>query len=266
MLKKYFFDGVQDVCRALGKCALIHMLGWQDMNLRYRRSTLGPFWITLSMGIMIATMGLVFGQLFGSAMKEYLPFLAISLPLWGYISGVIQEGCTAFTGAEGIIKQIDMPMCFHIFRMIWRNFFFFLHNAVIIPLTFLVMWHHIGWEAVLCVPGFVLITLNVSWMAVFTGIFCTRFRDFPQIIASLIMVLFYLTPIMWMPALLPKRASLYLLDLNPFHHLMEVFRAPLLGTPMTLTNWLVPLVMAILGWMAAAALLGRYRHRIAYWL
>jgi ABC-type polysaccharide/polyol phosphate export permease len=79
-------------------------------------------------------------------------------------------------------------------------------------------------------------------------------------------VVFYLTPIMWAPNLLPKSASLYLLDFNPMYHLFEIVRAPLLGQTPTMANWVVCLGMAVVGWGGAILLYGRYRFRIAYWL
>ncbi len=261
-----FQYGLIDILNSLRKNDLIHMLGWQDMTLRYRRSKFGPFWITISMGIQILTMGLVFGQLFGASIHKFLPFLAIGVILWSYITAVVSGGCTAFISATGMITQLDIPMSFHLFRLVWSSFLFFIHNAVIIPLVLLAMLYPVNWVCLLAVPGFLLLTLNITWMGMFTGIFCTRFRDFPQLIASILQVFFYVTPIMWMPDLAPQRASRVLLDMNPFHHLLSIVREPLMGTVPTLTSYLVCCFMAIVGWCAAAMLLGRYRDRIAYWL
>ncbi len=60
------------------------MLGWQDVRQRYRRSALGPFWLTISMGVMIGTIGIVFGQIFKTPMREFLPFLAAGMILWSF--------------------------------------------------------------------------------------------------------------------------------------------------------------------------------------
>ena len=51
-------------------------------------------------------------------------------------------------------------------------------------------------------------------------------------------VVFYLTPIMWLPNLLPERAGMYMLTFNPFFHLIEIVRAPLLGQLPSTQNWL----------------------------
>lgn len=258
--------GVADILRSLKKNNLIRMLGWQDMTLRYRRSKLGPFWITISMGIQILTMGLIFGQLFDASIHRFLPFLAIGVIVWSYISAIISGGCLAFIHATGIITQLDLPMAFHLFRLVWSSCLFFAHNVIIIPLVFLAMLYPVNWNCLLFIPGLILLTINLAWMGMFTGIFCTRFRDFPQLIGSILQVFFYITPIMWMPEQVPKKAGLLLLNMNPFHYLISLVRDPLMGEVPTLTTYIVTVSMAVIGWIAAAALLGRYRDRIAYWL
>src|SRR5690606_38293826 len=101
---------LKDISAAIREYSLVGMLGWQDVRQRYRRSVLGPFWLTISMGIMIFTIGVVFGHIFKTPMQEFLPFLAIGLILWGFISSVITEGCMGFIAAEGIIKQLPIPL------------------------------------------------------------------------------------------------------------------------------------------------------------
>lgn len=258
--------GINDIYKSLSKYALITMLGHQDMVLRYRRSKFGPFWITISMGIQILTLGLVFGQLFETSIHKFLPFLAIGIILWSYITAIVSDGCTSFITASGLITQLDLPIAFHFFRLVWTSFLFFSHNAIIIPLVLTVMLYPLRWICLLALPGFLLLTLNITWMGMITGIFCTRFRDFPQLIASILQIFFYITPIMWMPELMPKRASSIILDINPFHHLISIVRDPIMGTIPSSISYSVCLIMAIIGWFIASMLLGRYRDRIAYWL
>lgn len=257
---------LKDIVAASRRYPLVGMLGWQDVRQRYRRSALGPFWLTISMGVMIGTIGVVFGQIFSAPMEEFLPFLAAGMILWSFMSSVITEGCTSFIGAEGIIKQLPIPLFVHILRMIWRNILILGHNIVILPLVFLAVGKPVSFSALISVPGFVLVAVNLAWVALILGVLCARYRDLPQIVTSVIQVFFYLTPIMWMPSLLPQRAALYLLDLNPAFHLLEVVRAPMLGQLPSATNWLVSLALALVGWGVALAVYGRYKRRIAFWL
>ena len=255
-----------DLAAATHRASLIATLGWQDVRQRYRRSALGPFWLTISMGVMIGTIGLVFGQIFKSPMEEFLPFLATGLILWTFISTMITEGCSSFIAAEAVIKQLPIPLSVHVFRQLWRNLIILAHNIVILPLVMLVVGKTITVDALLAIPGMIILLLNLTWLCIFLGIVCARFRDIPQIVGSLLQVIFYLTPIMWLPSLLPQRAGTYMLDFNPFFHLLEIVRAPLLGQLPSAENWLASLGIALVGWIATIFLFARYRRRIAYWL
>jgi lipopolysaccharide transport system permease protein len=106
----------------------------------------------------------------------------------------------------------------------------------------------------------------LAWVAFLAAVLCTRYRDLSQIVASVLQIAFYITPIIWMPSILGGRSGFIFLDMNPFFHLIEVIRAPLLGTAPTLTNWLVSLGMAAVGWTITLLVYGKYKNRVSYWL
>ena len=260
------FIAVMDIVAALKRYSLAGVLGWQDVRQRYRRSAIGPLWITLSMGVMIGTIGAVFGNIFNSPMTEFLPFLTIGMVMWSYMSTVITEGASGFISAEAIIKQLPIPLFVHIMRMIWRNILILGHNFLIVPVVMIWAGKSVGWMALLCIPGLTLMTVNMGWIVLLLAILCARYRDLPQIVTSILQVLFYLTPVMWLPKLLPQRAKVYLLDYNPVNHLLEIVRAPLLGSLPSELNWTVSIVMAVVGWALAIVVFGHFKRRIAYWL
>lgn len=259
-------SALSDVGRALSQYSLVGTLGWQDVKQRYRRSKLGPFWLTISMAVLIGALALVFGGIFNTPMREFLPFLALGIILWTFFSTVINEGCTAFVSSEAIIKQLPLPLFTHIMRVIWRNVIILMHNIVIVPVIFLLFLKPLGWVGLLAIPGLLLSTTTVAWFALLVAVLCTRFRDLSQIVASVLQIAFYVTPIIWMPSMLSGRKEIVFLDMNPFFHLIEVIRAPLLGSAPTLTNWLVSLAMAAVGWVLTLWVYSKYKNRIAYWL
>ena len=199
-------------------------------------------------------------------MKDYLPHLAAGIIFWAFITGVITDGCLGFITAEAMIKQLPIPLFVHIVRIVWRNVLILLHNLIILPVVMLVLGVPITLNIFLAVPGIVLVLINLSWMALLLGVICTRFRDMPNIIASILQVVFYLTPIIWMPNLLPERAWTMLLDLNLFYHLLEIIRLPFLGQLPNNISWLFTVGMAVVGWTITLKVFGRYQHRIAYWI
>lgn len=261
-----FIEGAKDVFEAIKEYSLIGMLGWQDVRQRYQRSIIGPFWLTISMAVMIGTIGIVFGQIFNSKIDEFLPFLAIGMIAWGFISTTINEGCTGFIAAESMIKQLPLPLFFHILRVIWRNFIITLHNLIIVPIILIIFGKSIDSVILLAIPGLILASINIAWVTLFLGLICTRYRDIPQIVTSGLQILFYLTPIMWMPGLLPQHARMYLLDANPLYHAIEVIRGPILGTTPTAMNWSISIAIAVSGWLATFYAYGKLKHRVAYWL
>jgi ABC-type polysaccharide/polyol phosphate export permease len=257
---------MKEIISGINKLPLVSVLGWNDIRTRYRRSAIGPFWLTISMGVMIASIGLVFGQIFKTPMDEYLPFLAAGIILWAFITGTINEGCTSFIDAEGMIKQLPIPLFVHVLRVLWRNLLILGHNILILPLVFLVMGKGLTPSVLLVIPGLVLVLFCLSWLMLLFAILCARYRDLPQIIASLVQVVFYLTPIIWMPTLLPNRVGTTFLQLNPFYHLIELIRAPLLGGVPSLTSWLVILIISLVGWSFTLLFFNHFRYRVAYWL
>jgi lipopolysaccharide transport system permease protein len=259
-------SALADIRAALQQYPLVMLLGWQDLRQRYRRSSLGAFWLTLSMGMMIGTIGLVFGQIFNTPIDVYLPFLSVGMIFWGLMTSVITESCVGFTAAEAIIKQLPIPLFVHILRVLWRNLLILAHNIAILPIVFLVFGKPLTLAALLFLPGLLIVLLNLLWVSLLLGVVCTRYRDLPQIVSNLLMVLFYVTPVMWTPESLPRSAGRYLLDANPAYHLLEVVRAPLLGTAPALASWAFSLALTVVGWGLTIWVYGRYRKRIPYWL
>lgn len=257
---------LRDILEALSKYRLALIFGWQDVAQRYRRSRVGAFWLTLNMAVFIGALGLIFGTLFQSEMREFLPYLCAGVITWGFISTCLNEGCTTFTSSEGIILQIRMPLFTHIMRTLWRNMIIFAHNIVIFPILLLILGGVISLNVFWSIPGLILLCLNLSWMMLILAVLCARFRDMTQVVTNILQVLFYATPIMWMVKILPDHVSRAFIDFNPFYHFIELVRAPLFGTPPSVLDWTFGFACAIVGWVVAILFFGRYRWRVAYWL
>ena len=243
------------------------MLAWQDIRQAYRRSAVGPFWLTIGMGVQILAMGFVFGQIFEAEIQSYIPFLAVSIILWGLIATTINEGCMTFISSEAMIKQLNFPHVMHVFRTVFRNLYTSAHNVVLIPLVFLVFMKAPGASLFLLVPGLIILTLNLGWVVLLLGIVSARFRDMPPIISSVTTIGFFVTPVMWSSDLLgDNQLAHLLLGLNPFYHWLQIVRLPILGQWPTAENWGLALLMAGIGWAVALLVYKKFQTMIAYWV
>ena len=240
------------------------VMGWDDIRQRYRRSVLGPFWITLSMGIFVMLLGVIYSRLFHTPLEHYMPFLTVGYVVWGFISSTTNEACNVFFEGARIIKQIKLPYSIYVMRVVWRNFIVFLHTIVIyipVAIYFKVTPAPI---TLLALPGLLLVVLNQTWVAIIIGVLATRYRDLLPIVGTAIQLMMFATPIMWMVG--SARDLQSVADFNPAYHLIEIVRAPMLGTAPPPFSWLIVIGMTILGGGLASALLVRTARRIVYWL
>lgn len=255
---------VRDLVAGLQQWQLWGLMGWQDIRQRYRRSLLGPFWLTISMGVLVGTLGFLYGSLFGIDVEQYLPFIALGFLAWGLISGTISEGCTAFIHSAHYIQQIKLPFSTFVYWVVWRNLIIFAHNFVIYLVVAVIFGIWPGAAALLVLPGLALVIANATWVGLLFGMVCARFRDVPQIVTSLLQVAFFVTPIIWMPEQLGDRIAFA--QANPFFHFVELVRAPLLGHVPALSTWMVVLATTAGGWSLTLLLFRRFRNRISYWV
>jgi ABC-2 type transport system permease protein len=261
---------VEDLRQGWGQRSLWGYLGWQDIKQRYRRSVLGPLWISISMGVIATGLGILYAALFQQKIAYFLPYVAVGLLIWNFVSGCILEGSEVFIANEGLIKFLPAPLSLHVYRLVWRQTLFFLHNLVIWVVLLVIFRMSLGWSVLLMVPALVLLMLNGFWIAVFAGIIATRYRDIPPIMASITQLIFYMTPIVWDYKTLASNPHVAerarLAELNPVMHFLEILREPMIGDPIVWRHWAVAGGITVLGWAAALVVLRSFRSRVPYWV
>jgi ABC-type polysaccharide/polyol phosphate export permease len=259
-----FSDGIADFTAGLKAWPLWTMLGWNDIRQRYRRSVLGPFWITISMALFTILLGVVYSRIFDLPIAQYLPYVAMGLIVWGFISSTSAEGCNTFIENGVLIKQIKLPYSMYVFRTVWRAFIVFLHTVVLIIPIELLFGSRVGVETLLFVPGILIVILNQTWLGIVLAVLSTRFRDIPPLVQTAIQITMFATPIMWPVSALGD--ATIIADVNPVHHLVELARAPLLGEAPALLSWAVGIGLCVGGFTLAIFLLSRASRRAVYWL
>jgi ABC-type polysaccharide/polyol phosphate export permease len=210
-------------------------------------------------------MGLLYGHLFKMQLSIYYPYLAASMLSWNLISSLLADGSGIFVESEHFLKQMKLPYLTFVLRTITKNFIIFFHNIlVIIPI---VIFFHVKINAftLLFFIGLFVIWLNAVTYSTILAILGTRFRDITQLINSLIQVIFFLTPVMWSPNILPEKYQ-YIIKINPFAQFLSLLRDPLLGIPPPLYTVIMTLIITLAGMLLSFLIFTRYRARITYWL
>ena len=270
--------GTRSLKRALGDLSTglrsrelwLH-LGWQDIKQRYRRSLLGPLWITIATGVTAVAMGLLYSQLFDEDIKTFLPYVTLGFIFWGFIEGSILDGADVFAKNEGLIKQIPAPLSVHVYRLVWRQLIIFAHNIVIYLILLAIFPQPLSWTVVLIVPAMILFVANSAWVAIVFGTLTTRFRDIGQLLSTAVRLVFFMTPIIWSAQTLHKVAGddssrAKIVEINPMFHYLEITRGPLLGQHVEFYHWAIVIGCTALGWLFALLILRNYRARVSYWV
>jgi ABC-type polysaccharide/polyol phosphate export permease len=259
------YPAVSDIVDSLKRADLWVFMGWHDVRQRYRRSTLGPFWITLATMIFIGLMTVVYSALLRQDVYDFLPFVAAGMVIWTMISGCLTEGTNVFISAAAVIRQVPAPLPVHVFRLLWQQVIFFLHNVVVIVLVIIVLQLPVNAATFLVIPGFLVLVLNLGWIVLALGSLGARYRDVPTIVQSFTPGLFIVTPVMWPMTILPPERR-WVAAVNPFTYFIDLVRLPMLGQVPDPSTWGVCLLIAGAGWLLAIRVYKRARGQIAYWV
>lgn len=262
IVKSPFFQALRDVFRL---APVWIFMAHQDVVSKYRRTALGPWWITLGTGIGLAAMGLIWGRMFRMPLQELFPYLTTGFIIWGFISSTLVESSDIFIRAASMLKTIKIPLLVFVFFSVIKNLYVMAHNLVIIILVLIIFQVTPTWATLLVVPGFILLIVTALLVSLILGLLGARLRDLSHVITALLTFVFLLTPIMWNTKILTGR-SIYLAYLNPITHYLSIIRDPLLGqNPSVISYAAVGGCIVILG-VLGMVLYNRYHRRLIFWI
>lgn len=236
----------------------------QDIQLRYRRSVLGPFWISIALATLVFSIGLLYSQVQHQPFEEFLTFFGCGMVAWTFLLGMISDGCSVIIDSEAHLRNLRLPTPLLAARVVYRNTIVLLHNLLVIGIMLAIFGRAPDWTGLLAIPGLLLYIPIGLFFAIAIGPICARFRDLPQVISSVMQVAFFMTPIFWIPGSNLDRHVAVMG--NPFYHLIEIVRRPLMGDPATAMNWYVSLIALGTVLLLAMISLAVTRKRIFLWL
>ena len=244
---------------------LSFILATNDIRQRYRRSFIGPFWITINTGILILTLALIFIHAFKVPSEKYVLYLSIGLITWKYIESTIKDSCNCFIENERMIKQLDLSYLVYVLRSLTRNLIIFFHNFIIIIFVIILYKKLFDMSFLFFCSGLTLLVLNLFWIGIILSVICSRYRDFSEIILNFLQIIFYATPILWSTNVIPDRFLEIYITYNLFYHLIEVIRSPLIGEPVYF-SYLVLTILLIIGFIISKFFFNRFKNKIVFWI
>ena len=222
---------------------------WLQLGLKYRRTTLGPIWMAVGPAFFVVFLGYLYSQVNTVAPEVFVPHLAVGYVAWTLISGYVVGGSTVYIRRRSEILQGNMRLTDLSLAASFETFLTFLHQAVVIVGVYVFFGMLPPPSGVFSLLGLLLLFLTGFCVMTFLGIIGARYRDIVEVISSVMRIMFFITPIIWIPK---DGAGGFLgayLVFNPFYHYLEMVRAPLLGTPIS------PLSFAVVAGLSVVILL-----------
>jgi lipopolysaccharide transport system permease protein len=253
-----------DLHRAARLLHVIAFMAAGDLRARYRRSVLGPFWITLGTAAGTLGLGLVWSELLHMDRAVFVPSLTAGLIMWQLLSACILEATTTYWRHGAILRNLSVPLSMPPIQTLLKHLINLLHNLPVFVAVVLIFRLPVGWVTLLALPGLLLVALNLFWMALLFAMLGARYRDLEYVIGAAMPLLMFLSPVFYRPSYLPFNGRF--VWLNPLSHLIEIVRYPVLGAAPPGFVVLAACLMALAGWAFTLWLFNAKRDRIAYWL
>jgi ABC-type polysaccharide/polyol phosphate export permease len=249
----------------LSNPTLWQTLGWLDIVQSYRRSLLGPIWITLNMVIFSVCMTLVYGTIFGVSTAEYGAYVISAMICWTWIAALVVDVGNTFIVHSNYIKGMVIDKSQLIWATAYKQIIVLAHNMIVYVFAVIFGVIDFTFYSLLFIPCAALFFLMTIPLIAMLAILFARYRDIPRLAQSITIILMLLTPIFWMPTMMKGWRSL-IFELNPLYYFIEFLRRPLMGAPPDATIVMVFLSITALLWLLGSFFYRRYHRYVAFWV
>jgi len=264
MIKKLKGSGLSDILIAFKKINMILFISLSDLNARYKNSILGPLWISIGTGIFVFGIGFLWSEILNKEPSNFLPSLSVGIIFWQFISSCLSDSTTIYTNKISLIKNIKLPLFMFPLQVLLRQIINFGHNAIILIIILFFFEVNLNIEFLLCFPFFLIFIFNMLWIALVMSIIGARFKDFHFVVVSILPIIFFITPVLYQLPDIGLFSKLLLL--NPFTHLIEMIRNPLIGNVLNLFSVYFSIIFLLVGWIFTILFFNRTRDRIIFWI
>ncbi len=228
---------------------LFYFFTWRDVKVRYKQTYLGVLWALLQpLGMM-----LIFTFIFSRTLKietgaiPYPVFVLSGLILWGLFNNSVSHAAESMIQNANIIKKIYFPRLIIPCSAILVALFDFL--MALLVFIILCIWYKqpVAWNALFYFPAGILLTLFAAFGAgTFFAALNIKYRDFRYVVPFLLQVLFFSSQVIYPLQLINRSYLKYILAVNPLNGAIELFRAPLTGSPPDMNIILISSATALL--------------------
>jgi len=255
-----------DLAEGLRRWRSWSYLAVESVKNQYRRTVIGPWWLTLQTAAYVVGLAVLFGSIFRQPLDEFVPYVGGGFIVFFLLSGLTRQGAEVFVAQASTLRSTRQPLSVLVFRSVAIEGLQFAHNAVIIAVLVAIGLVPLTPYLALMIPAILLILVNGVAVGLWLGPTVARFRDVGPFVASILQVMMFFTPVFWRVDELTPDARMAFVSRNPFAHLMALFREPMLGRLPALTYVTGAAIVTAVNLVLAFWVFARTRSRLPYWV
>lgn len=224
---------LKDFGKSIANIRLWSFIAAKNIQIQYRRNILGLFWLVISFGIPALGIGYVLSKLQGLALIEHLPHVMFGFVGWYFVSDCLTQGSRVLTRNRPMLLQAPMGRSVFALSMVVERFILLSVNLIVAA----VLSSFFGWritvEAFFIPVSILIILITGIGTVMFLSVICARIRDLAELIASVVRLAFFFTPIIWSTTSRQFSPDSFLATaarFNPLTYFVDVLRMPMLGS------------------------------------
>ena len=231
---------------------LLRLLVANSIKTRYKRSVLGVVWTLLNPLLTMAVLTIVFSSLFRFSLTNYPVYLLSGLLLWGFFAQTTTAAMHSLVWGGGLLKRVYIPRTIFSVSAIATGLVNLLLALGPLALIMLILGHPFRLALLFLPVGVLLTAMFALGVGLILSALAVLFVDVVDMYQVLLTAGLYLTPVIYPEEILPAPYA-WTVNLNPMHHLIELFRAPIylgaLPGPNTILAAVASAVLSLLiGW------------------
>lgn len=239
-------------------------IAWGDLKARYSSSVIGPFWLVLGFACFATGLAFIWSKLFAQNIKDSFPIFTVGLTVWILISSILAQAPNHFVEKRELLLSSKQSPLKITTLMLAHHTITFVHCYIFVLPLLLYFGVAFKFRTLLCLPGLILILVNLYWVSALLGYLGAKYRDMTPLVNALLQPLFFLTPIIFRGDQITHLE--WLINLNPFTHYINVMREPLLNHPINIVSWIFMLVGAIVGNLFLCLFIHKKGRHLPFWV
>jgi len=218
------------VARARNR-ALLRNFFHRELTTRYLGSVSGLAWALLHPLALLGVYWFVFTMVFragGFGGQSFLTFVAVALWPWLAAQEALQRGTVSLASYAGLIRKVAFPHELVVYASVAATLTLHFAGYLVVLVVLALFGQPVHFEGLLlALPVWALLAIAVTGLALFFAALQVFIRDVEHVLMPVLMILMYLTPILYPLAAVPERLRPYVAA-NPFGYLVARLRAALL--------------------------------------